>query len=474
MKKGMAEQEARQASQALALRDSEERLRAILETAVEGIITIDDRGIIESFNPAAQKMFGYAEAEVIGKNIKMLMPEPYRHEHDGYIANYQATGHAKVIGVGREVTGCRRGGSQFPMDLAVSEVRLGGRKLYAGFARDISEQKAAQKVLSHYAALVKSSDDAIIGETLEGIITSWNRGARNIFGYEEEEAVGQSISLIIPKDRREEEGFILGRIKRGESVEHYETLRRRKNGTLVDISVTISPIRNAGGVVVGASKVSRVITERKRLQNEILAISEREQRRIGNDLHDGICQELAGIELMCQVLEQKLALQGRAEAGQAAEIAAHLRHAMAHTRQLARGLSPVELQTNGFMSALHELAAGVSERTGIECRLECPETVLIRDQQAATHLYRIIQEAVHNAVRHGKATRVIVTLKPAASKCLLTVSDNGQGFDTSAASPSGMGLHIMRYRASMADATFEILSKPGRGTTIACQFSKNL
>ena len=128
-----------------ALRDSEERLRAILQTAVEGIITIDARGVIESFNPAAEKIFGYGADEVIGKNVKSLMPEPYRREHDGYLANYHRSGDAKIIGIGREVAGCRKDGTVFPMDLSVNEVRLADRVIFAGFVRDISEQRRRKR-----------------------------------------------------------------------------------------------------------------------------------------------------------------------------------------------------------------------------------------------------------------------------------------------------------------------------------------
>ena len=131
--------------------DTQERLRAILETAVEGIITIDERGIVESMNPAAEKIFGFAAAEVIGKNVSCLMPSPYREEHDSYMANYQRTGRAKIIGIGREVVGRRKDGSLFPMDLAVSEVRLAQRRLFTGFVRDITDRKKAEVRLEELA-----------------------------------------------------------------------------------------------------------------------------------------------------------------------------------------------------------------------------------------------------------------------------------------------------------------------------------
>ncbi len=128
-----------------ALRDSGERLRAILATAVEGIITIDERGIIESFNLAAERIFGYQAAEIIGKNVSLLMPSPHHERHDSYLVNYRRTGQAKIIGIGREVAGRRKDGTIFPMDLSVSEVRLAERRLFTGLVRDITERKTAGK-----------------------------------------------------------------------------------------------------------------------------------------------------------------------------------------------------------------------------------------------------------------------------------------------------------------------------------------
>jgi two-component system, LuxR family, sensor kinase FixL len=344
--------EAQQARQTDALRDSAERLRAILETAVEGIITIDERGIIESFNSSAEKIFGYSAKEAIGQNVKLLMPEPFRHEHDGYLENYHRTGRAKIIGIGREVVGRRKDGTVFPMDLSVSEVRLANRRMFTGFVRDI--------------------------------------------------------------------------------------------------------------------------TERKQLEREIIEISNREQQRIGQDLHDGLCQELAGIELMCQVLEQKLEAKSKAEAKQVGEIAQHIREATSHTRKLARGLSPVELEANGFMSALHELVAHAQKLFRIECRFECSAPVLIRDNVAATHLYRITQESINNAVKHGKAKHVTVSLKPAGDQIALTITDDGAGFSNGAKKSSGMGLHIMKYRAGVLGAALEVRSAMGAGTAVTCNFRKDL
>ncbi len=431
-----------------------------------------------SLNPLIRRRKKFSatrRANPSGKISNYSCPRRIARNTDGYLKDYRQTGHAKIIGIGREVTGRRKDGTTFPVNLSVSEVQLAGRRMFTGFVHDITERKKAQTALLHYAALVESSDDAIIGKTLGGIITSWNRGAEMIFGYSRAEMIGKHISILIPKDREDEEPRILEKIRRGESVDHYETVRRRKDGKLIDISVTISPIRGAEGKTIEASKVARDITERKRLEREIIEISNREQQRIGQDLHDGLCQELAGIELMCQVLKQKLAAKLKDESKQAGEIGRHIREAITHTRKLARGLSPVELDANGFMSALDGLAANVQKLFRVECRLECPKPVIIHNNVFATHLYRIAQEAVNNAVKHGNAKRITISLKPAGDRIALAVADDGLGFSNKTKKSGGMGLHIMKYRASVLDAALKVYcGADGAGTTVTCIFRKNL
>ena len=171
-----------------ALRESEKRLRAIWDAAVEGIITIDERGSIESLNPAASRIFGYTPEEIIGRNISMLMPSPDREKHDSYIANYLRTGKAKIIGIGREVVGLRKDGTTFPMDLSISEVRLSDRRLFTGIVRDITERKSAEEALreseQRMRAILETAVEGIITIDERGIIESLNPAACRIFGYE--------------------------------------------------------------------------------------------------------------------------------------------------------------------------------------------------------------------------------------------------------------------------------------------------
>jgi len=161
----------------------------------------------------------------------------------------------------------------------------GKPRQYVAIRADITERKRAEEVRERLAAVVNSSDDAIVGKTLDGTITAWNRGAEKVFGYSSSEAVGKPMAMLIPPERASEEPDILARIGRGESVEHFETIRVRKDGTYIDISATISPIRDSSGVIVGASKIARDITERKRAEEtlrESLATSDRALKELAD------------------------------------------------------------------------------------------------------------------------------------------------------------------------------------------------
>lgn len=256
-----------EAAQALAT--GEARMRALLEAAVDGIISIDGQGTIETINPAAERLFGYGPEEVIGRNVKMLMPSPYRDEHDNYLARYLATGAKRIIGIGREVLGLRKDGTTFPMDLSVAEASVGSQRLFLGIVRDITERKKAEEARARLAAIVESSEDAIIGKTLDGIIMSWNRAAERLYGYSGDEVLGKPVSILFPPELVDEMTGIMERLRRNEHISHYETVRLRKDGTRVDVSLTISPMKNERGQIIGASKIARDITERKRIEKDL-------------------------------------------------------------------------------------------------------------------------------------------------------------------------------------------------------------
>jgi two-component system sensor kinase FixL len=249
--------------------DREVLFNALLTTAVDGIIVINEMGRILVFSDSCERLFGYARSEVLGKNVKMLMPPPYHAEHDSYLANYRETGERRIIGIGREVAGRRKNGTTFSMYLSVGETTIDGVRLFIGIAHDVSEHKRSAEIVQRLAAIVESSDDAIISMDLSGIVTSWNRGAENLYGYSSEEIVGLPVATIVPQDRQDEEPHILDLIGRGDRIEHYETVRLHKNGMTIDVSLTLSPMRNTEGRIVGASKIARNIGLRKTHERRI-------------------------------------------------------------------------------------------------------------------------------------------------------------------------------------------------------------
>jgi signal transduction histidine kinase len=216
--------------------------------------------------------------------------------------------------------------------------------------------------------------------------------------------------------------------------------------------------------------ITRDITARKRLERQLLEISDREQRRIGQDLHDDLCQQLTGIEFMSQSLEQNLAAKFAPEAAAAAEITKLVRGAISDTRDLARGLSPVMLEADGLMPALQQLADNTDKLFNVPCQLCSDASVRVADNAVAIHLYRIAQEAVSNAIKHGRARQICIRLADANDKVTLLIEDNGAGFTHRNAHRAGMGLQIMHYRAGMIGGNLTVDSHTGEGTRITCSF----
>jgi PAS domain S-box-containing protein len=241
-------------------------LAAIVASSDDAIISKDLEGIVQSWNPAAERLFGFTAAEMIGESIRTIIPLERKTEEDDVLAKVRAG----VVVDHFETQRQTKDGRLVDISLTVSPIRDGSGRIVGAskIARDIREQKRAGTAALHLAALVESSDDAIISKDLNGIVQSWNPAAQRLFGYTAVEMIGQSITTIVPKDRLDEEAYVLGRIRGGLSVEHFETVRQTKDGRLVDISLTVSPIRDAAGRITGASKIARDIREHKRLIDE--------------------------------------------------------------------------------------------------------------------------------------------------------------------------------------------------------------
>ena len=246
--------------------------RGILENALDCIITMGADGRVLEFNPAAERTFGFTRDEAVGKELaELIIPPPMREQHRRGLAHFLKTGEGPVIGKRIEIAGSRKNGSEILVELAIIALKIDSSPVFTAYLRDITERKTNEEASRHLAAIVQSSDDAIVSKDLNSIITSWNEGAEKLFGFDAEEAVGKPITIIIPADRYHEEQQILDRIHGGERVDHFDTVRRRKDGTLLNVSLAVSPIKHPDGRVVGASKIARDISERVRSDRRRLA-----------------------------------------------------------------------------------------------------------------------------------------------------------------------------------------------------------
>jgi signal transduction histidine kinase len=219
-----------------------------------------------------------------------------------------------------------------------------------------------------------------------------------------------------------------------------------------------------------AAKLTKEIAMRERLQRELLQISEREQERVGHDIHDSLCQHLTGTALAAQVLSETLQSENSPEQDNAVRVVELVEEGIVLARNLARGLNAVEVSNNGLMAALHDFAASTSDLFNVSCRFECPEPFLVDDLTAAVHLYRIAQEAVSNAIKHGEAKRIVIRLERSKTGRVLRVVDDGIGVPSSPpnGNPKGMGLRIMSYRSELIGGRIDIQRRNPAGTEVTC------
>ncbi|MFN2475385.1 MAG: PAS domain S-box protein [Chthoniobacterales bacterium] len=251
------------------LHSSELRFRSVTQSIGDAVISSGSDGSIIFWNSGAAKIFGYSEEEMLGQELELIMPERFRAMHRMGMARFLASGEARVIGKTVELVGLRQDGSEFPIELTLSTWKAEESVFFTGIIRDITERKRTAEALQRVASIVESSDDAILSQTLTGTITSWNRGAEDLYGYSPEEAIGASVLMLIPPDRVDEEQEFIARVKRNEAVRQCESVRRRKDGTFINVSMTISAIKDGDGQIIGASKIARDITARLRVEEEL-------------------------------------------------------------------------------------------------------------------------------------------------------------------------------------------------------------
>lgn len=337
-----------------------------------------------------------------------------------------------------------------------------------GIIRQKLQIEAALK--ERYEDLFENANDMVFTHDLAGKVTSINKTGERLLQRNRKNIVSQNLVELMAEDQQVAARQWLEQVVDGAETSPAEWDFVNAIGLRVKLEIS-SRLIGQDGRNVEVEGIARDITERRRLEREILEISSREQRRIGHDLHDGVCQQLAGIAYLVDILGDKLGEQGAVESAEAEKIGILINEATVQARSVARGLFPVRLEENGLVSAIEELAASASERFKVNCTFTCDRPPPIVDNEVALHLYYIAQESTLNALRHGKAENVNIALLPDGDRYKMTVQDDGSGFHASGANRTGMGIRIMRYRAKVIGANLDLQSEPGRGTQVSCVFN---
>jgi PAS domain S-box-containing protein len=414
--------ERKQAEEALRQREAESRRlldyhQAVMANMGEGLYTTDTQGLVTYINPAAESLFGWKSAELLGRRMHDVTH--YKHP-DGrpYLiekcAGFQALHEGRMLKDHDDVF-IRRDGSFFPVVYSaaplVADGKVAGRVVVF---RDVTERKRSEERLraseSRMQAILNTATDAIITMDIRGIIQSVNPASARMFGYAAAEMVGQNVGLIMPSPYREEhDGYLRQYLQTGNKHvigASRELYGRCKDGSVFPMHLTVSETEERK-LFTG---ILRDMTEYKRLEREVVEVASKEQQRIGQDLHDSVAQELTALNLLAGTLAESLETHPANTAELIQRMQQGLRRSQEELRAVLRGLLPVAVEGNGLMAALIELADRTCKEGQVTCTFDCPEPVAVADNLTATHLYLIAQEAVHNALKHGKPRNIRVSL----------------------------------------------------------------
>lgn len=440
-------------------RESERRLQAFLENSAVVAWMKDEAGRYVFLNRILQERLGVHFPDWVGKTDLDLFPpeiaEPFRRHDQAVIEAQQAI---EVV----EESPAPDGGittwltNKFPFHAE------DGTRFVGGLAVDISERVRAEASLrdreAQLRAVLDAATDAIVTVEPDGTIDSVNPATERLFGYGAAELLGRNLSLLLAE--RFPRGGAAAPMPRGGAR---EIVGRRKDGSPVPIALTTASMREHHTFVANLHDLSR----RKALESEVLEISALEQGRIGQELHDELGQELTGIGMLSSALAKRLA--GREEGELAAKLVASLGRARKTVRALAHGLVPMRVEPQTFGDALASLVDRVRDQSGVDCTFEGAPAAIVADGIAATHLFNIAREALHNAIRHADAKHVRVTLWHEDGAVTLIVADDGRGLPPDAGeSAGGLGLRLMRNRAGLIGARLTLQSERGKGTRVAC------
>jgi PAS domain S-box-containing protein len=472
--------ERKRAEEALAQSEAQSRRllnfhQALMVNMGEGLFTTDKQGLVTYMNPAAESLFGWKSAELQGRRMHDVTHYQYPDGRPFPLeecAGFQVIHEGKVLKDHDDVF-IRRDGSFFPVVYTSAPLIADGKVtgLVVVF-RDVIERKRVEEKVrrseARMQAILSTAGDAIITMDMHGIILSVNPASERMFGYAADEMVGHNVGLIMPSPYREEHDSYLGRyLRTGEKHiigSGRELLARRKDGSVFPIHLVVSEIEERK-LFTG---ILRDMTEHKRLEREVVEAASKEQQRIGQDLHDSALQELTALDLLAGTLAECL----EADTANASKLVQRMQQGLKRSQQELRtvvhGLLPVAVDSDGLMAALADLANRTQQERQVTCTFDCPEPVALADNLTATHLYLIAQEAVQNAVKHGKPHNIRISLHD-GHHLVLRVECDGIGMPARPEANRGLGLRIMRNRAAIIGAHLTIALNEPSGTMVTCR-----
>jgi PAS domain S-box-containing protein len=475
---------------------AEAAARALLESSAEGIVISDRDHRVVLANPKAEEMFAYGRDELIGAPVEVLLPERFRATHVRHRSGYFAAPRARPMGQGVDLTGLRKDGTEFPLEISLSSFVNGGERFALSLVTDITERKRIEEALARLAAIVESSDDAIMSETTEGVVLTWNSGAERIYGYTAEEAVGRSFAMLVPPERGEEVAHILECLREGNNLHHLETERVRKDGGRIHVSLSISPIRDAGGRPLGAAAISRDITGRLALER---AVRQAEKLAALGTLSAGAAHELNNpIGIITSRIE--LMLLDADTHGLPAEVRGDLQVLQHHAQrvsQIAKGLlsfarqSAGELRPLGLSQLVEQTLLFMRKqitKDGIEVRTRLDPRLgpMLGDQNALQQvLVNLLTNARDAILGRGGQGEIRIETGAAtepAGWVRLVIADTGIGipaeelsrifdpFYTTKPKGTGLGLSVTYGIIRDHQGIVDVQSEPGKGTAFTIRF----
>jgi PAS domain S-box-containing protein len=448
------------------LKRSEHHFRALIERSADVVMLVGADEVIRYISPPAQQFCGFSSDELLGTNVFFWI-----HPEDTQLAQIKFRELCKTPGdliIAECRYLCKSGEWKWVEVTASNQLDDASVQAVVINARDISERKKSEQTLRRFEAIVESSVDGIFSLDLDGKITSWNPAAQKMFGGSGSDMLGRDFKALCLENKVKGCSGFNARMLRGKGV---EMVCNAPDGTRMELSLSFSPILSPNHLHCGFAVIARDITERRRLEREVLEIADFEKHRIGQDLHDDLCQHLVGISIIGNLLHVELARNGAKQAEDAKQITEMIRAAVDHARILAKGLSPLNIAEGEIMAGLKVLASNTEQLFRFPCFFECDSPVHIEDTEIATQFYRIAQEALHNAVKHSQGTQAVLRLRIEGKAVVITISDDGLGLPEfkKPGTGGGLGMHTMHYRARIIGATLEITRNLRGGTDVTCR-----